>query len=197
MSKPSEKHIPPIDEDAYRRFIEGLGEANAIFQHMSMRKGARAACIAVRNYIEQGNLLQTLSNPFMCVAEALYDMDRGVEHPLFSADPQSQERSRSVRKKNIICLVGTILEVRFKEGQKLTLAAESIARKVNQWKEIQNQNITGVTVKNWRYEARKTDFLLHDKFLIRVNNLMDLPQGERDSQIKHVLNEGPPDQAII
>jgi len=116
------------------------------------------ACQAVARFNYQRGGGAELAAPFLQIAEAFKDLDRGGNPRLFSKKTVPQkERERSPERKQIHMLAAAALEVAIRltprgssrwgeDSKRKANVADRIARYVNEWPGMSSQQVKGRTV---------------------------------------------------
>jgi hypothetical protein len=134
-------------EQVEQEFAETLRQAAFIFQKEKNGRfhGSILACRAVARFIYQKRGGAELAGPFLQIAAAFKELERGGKPKLFSKKSvREKERERSPERKHIQMLAAAALEVMVKltprgasiwgdDASKREAAADVIARHVNKW----------------------------------------------------------------
>jgi hypothetical protein len=195
----------PIGPDQVEQeFAETLRQAAFIFEKEENGRflGSILACRAVARFIFQRNGGAELAGPFMQIAEAFIELERGGKPKLFSkkSDPE-KERERSPERKQIQMLAAAALEVMVKLppgdsgiGDEVTsrrdAAADIVARHVNQWPSMAAQQVTGRTVIAWRNQQRRSSKGVRTQFDSVVEKMLAEPNPRKI--LDGLLQSGPP-----
>jgi hypothetical protein len=146
-----------------REFAETLRQAAYVFENEKNGRflGSILACRAVARFIYLRNGGAELAGPFLQIAEAFAELERGGKPRLFAKKTiPEKERERSPERKHIQLLAAAALEVLIKlepRGQSNRNAvAAMIARHVNRWPGMGAQEVTGLTVIAWRNQHRSS-----------------------------------------
>jgi hypothetical protein len=154
------------------------------------REGARLACQAAARFIAVRHENPELAAPFLAIAGALIDFERGVGTELFAVQPL--KRSRSGQKAHLKRVASACLEVLVKTGVPLEVAALKVAIGVASWRNIGEQKVDATTIENWREaERRRPPGAARSHF----DNLCGYIFGREDpvKEVERVLLEGRPD----
>ena len=183
---------------------EKLREAAYIFEKLKNGRfqGAIIACRAVARFIYRRGGAAELAGPFLAIAEAFRELERGGKPKLFSKKTvPEKEKERSPERKHIQKLAAAALEVLVKltpEGSKIwgehtgkrKTAADRIARHVNKWPGMKAQDVTGTTVINWRNQQHRLTGLERRTFDSIVENMLAQPNPQQT--VEDLLRHGPP-----
>jgi hypothetical protein len=154
------------------------------------REGVRLACEAAARLIAVRHENPELAIPFLTIAQALIDFDRGVETELFAAQPM--KRSRSGQKAHLKRMASACLEVLVKKGVPLEVAARQVATGVAKWPNIGEQKIAAITIENWREaERRRSPGAARIHFDKLCDYILDLEDPVKE--VERLLRDGPPD----
>src|SRR5262249_39927553 len=164
--------------------------------------GSIFACQAVARFIYRRGWGAELAGPFLQIAAAFKELDRGGKPKLFSKkSAPAKERDRSPERKNIHMLAAAALEVLVRlnlrgasswaeDPKKRDSAANMIARHVRKWPGMQKQKITGLTVINWRNQQRALSENERKQFDAVVNEMLAQPDPRQTVDL--LLRSGPP-----
>ena len=185
---------PAGPDPAEREFAETLRQAAFVFENEKNGRfqGSILACRAVARFIyERGGAAQ-LAVPFLQIAVAFEKLDRGGNPRLFAKKSvPKKERERSPERKHIHMLAAAALEVllRLKADTKSNLA-NMIARHVNKWPGMEEQEVTGRTVIAWRNQQGRLSKEEQKPFDTVVEKIL----GEQNpsEEVKRLLRSGPP-----
>jgi hypothetical protein len=154
-------------------------------------KGSILACLAVVEFIRRRGGGAELAGPFVAIAAAFRDLEKGGNPGLFSKkSAREKERDRSPERKRIHELAAAALAVLVKRGVERVIAAEKIARHVNKWPGMRAQEISGSTVINWRNQQRHLSESERNQFELLVEKMLEEPDPEQT--VESLLRNGPP-----
>ncbi len=183
--------------EAEREFLETLRQAAWIFQKEKNGRflGSIVACQAVARFIYQRGMGAELAGPFLQIAVAFKDLETGGKPRLFSKKTEpDKERERSPERKHIQMLAAVTLEVLVKLGDSAKgtsdgqgSAAAKVAQHVSRWPGMAKQEITGLTVINWRKRLSRNK----NKEYRNLTEKM-LAEPEPRSTVERLLRNGPP-----
>jgi hypothetical protein len=195
---------PASPNEIEEEFFETLRQAAFIFENERNGRflGSILACRAVAKFIYRRGRGAELAGPFLQIAEAFKELDRGGKPRLFvKKSAPSKERERSPERKHIQMLAAAALEVFVKttprsardwdENSKGKInAANMVARFVNKWPGMEAQQVTGRTVIAWRDQQRRLGEPERRPFDTVVEKIL----GEADPRktIEQLLRSGPP-----
>ena len=159
---------PLKPDEVEQGFAENLRQAAYVFEKEENGRfqGSIMACKAVAKFIYQRNGGAELAAPFMQIAAAFEELERGGKPKLFSKkSAPNRERERSPERRHIHMLAAAALEVMVKleprtikisdaEARKREAAAARIARHVNRWPGMGAQQVNGSTIIAWRNHQR-------------------------------------------
>lgn len=118
---------PRLPDEVEREFEDLLQVAAYIFQTKKNGRfeGAIRACAAVAQFIKRRGGPAEYAAPFMHIAEAFKDLEKGGRPRLFSKKTvPDKERERSPERKHIQMLAAAMLEALMKLGDERSVAAE-------------------------------------------------------------------------
>lgn len=148
---------------AFRELFETLRTAAWIFENEKYGRfqGSIIACRAVARFIKRKGLAPQLAAPFLHIAEAFADLERGGKPNLFCKKTASEkERDRSPERKYMQMLTGVAVEVLVTtRKESVTDAAVRVARFVKKWPGM--KNVTARTVLAWRKQHRRSPRFIH------------------------------------
>jgi hypothetical protein len=187
-----------------QEFAETLRQAAYIFEKEENGRvqGSIFACRAVARFIHQRDGGAELAGPFLQIAAAFEERERGGNPRLFSKkSAPEKERERSPERKHIHMLAAAVLEVLMRltprksdiwaeDSRKRDSAANKIALHINKWPSMKAQRVTGRTVIAWRNQQRslsKGDRKLFDTL---VRKILDEPNPQQT--VERLLRNGPP-----
>jgi hypothetical protein len=180
-------------DDVEREFAETLREAAWIFEKETNGRfrGSITACLAVVRFIKLRGGGAELAGPFVRIAEAFADLEKGGKPALFlkKASPR-KERDRSPDRKVIQRLAAVALEVLSKQGVDLKVAAGHVARAVNSWPGMSQQDVKDVTVINWRKQQQRLNNPYCNEFELTAKVMLDAPNPR--AEVEKLLKQGPP-----
>lgn len=195
---------PAAPDPVESEFVDNLRAAAFIFQEKKdgRFKGAVLACRSVARFIYQRGGAPELAGPFLQIAEAFTDLERGGKPSLFSKKSvPAKARERSPERKHIHRLASASLEVLMKLGSRgrhvrvdgssrRETAATKIARHVNKWPGMKAQEVTGKTIVAWRNQQRSLVGEERRRFDIIVEKML----AEKNPQqvVEDLLGRGPP-----
>jgi hypothetical protein len=180
-------------DEVEREFAANLRAAAYIFQETKNGRfqGSILACAAVVEFIRRRGGAAEYAAPFMQIAEAFKDLERGGRPRLFSKKTiPDKERERSPERKHMQMLAAAMLEALMKLGDQRTVAAERVARHVIKWPGMGAQSVTDRTVIGWREQQRRSSGEQRKRFETTVEATLTEPQPR--STIKGLLRNGPP-----
>jgi hypothetical protein len=191
-------------DEVETEFAESLRQAAFIFEKErdGRFQGSILACRAVARFIHQRGGGAEPAGPFLQIAEAFKDLERGGKPRLFSKKTVPQkERERSPERKHVHMLAAALLEVVVgltprgssawdEDTTKRTNAADRIARYVNEWPGMGAQQVTGRTVIAWRDQQRKSGEDARKPFDHVVEKIMAEPDPRK--AVDQLLRSGPP-----
>jgi hypothetical protein len=180
-------------DEVEREFVNHLRAAAYIFQTQRNGRfeGAIQACAAVAQFIQRRGGPAEYAAPFMHIAEAFKDLEKGGRPRLFAKKTMpDKERERSPERKHIQALAAAMFEVLTRLGDERNVAAEKIARNVNKWRGMEAQSIIGKTVIAWRDQRRRSSGEQRKRFekLVEVT----LAEPKPRNTIEGLLRNGPP-----
>lgn len=184
---------PRVPDPVERKFEEDLRAAAYIFQTTKNGRfeGAILACAAVVQFIKRRGGPAEYAAPFMHIAEAFKDLEKGGRPRLFSKKTMpDKERARSPERKHMQMLAAAMLEALMKLGDQRTVAAERVARHVIKWPGMGGQTVTDRTVIAWREQQRRSRGEQRKRFEATVEATLTEPQPRRT--IDGLLRNGPP-----
>jgi hypothetical protein len=195
---------PTAPDQIEREFAESLRAAAFIFEKEKNGRflGSVLACQAVARFIYQRNGGAELAGPFLQIAEAFKELDRGGKPRLFSKkSAPAKERERSPERKHIHRLAAAALEVLVslnargasswtEDPKKRDSAANMIARRIRKWPGMQKQKVTGLTVIAWRNQQRVLSENERKQFDTVVNEMLAQPNPRQTVDL--LLRNGPP-----
>jgi hypothetical protein len=190
----------PIEKE----FAEALRQAAYIFEKEKNGRvqGPIFACRAVARFIHQRGGGAELAGPFLQIAAAFVELDRGGKPRLFSKKSvPEKERARSPERKHIHTLAAVALEVSLKlrpRGSNIwgddksgrNGVADKIARHVRNWPGMGAQKLTGLTVIAWRNQQRKLSEDARRPFDTLVKKILAEPKPQET--LENLLQSGPP-----
>jgi hypothetical protein len=195
----------PLEPDEVERnFLETLRGAAYIFEKEENGRfqGSILACKAVAGFIYQRKGGAELAAPFMQIAAAFEELERGGKPKLFSKkSAPDRERERSPERRHIHMLAAAALEVMVKleprnikssdaEPSKRDTAAARIARHVNRWPGMAAQQVTGGTIIAWRNHQRSLSKSERKPFDTVVEKI--LTETNPRKTVDQLLRSGPP-----
>lgn len=179
--------------EAEQEFAETLRQAAFIFENEKNGRfqGSIVACRAVARFIYLRRGGAELAGPFLQIAAAFEELERGGKPKLFSKKSDSEkERERSPERKHIHMLSAAALEVMVQLKENRSNAADMIARHVNEWPGMGAQKVTGRTVIAWRIQQRKLSKDARKPFDTVVEKILAEPN--RRQTLDRLLRSGPP-----
>jgi hypothetical protein len=195
--------LTPIDPvQIEEEFAETLRQAAYIFEKEKHGRfsGSIFACQAVARFIYWRGWGAELAGPFLQIAAAFKELDRGGKPKLFSKkSAPAKERERSPERKHIHMLAAAALEVLVKlsppsrwaeDPKKRDSAANMIARRIYKWPGMQKQKVTGLTVIAWRNQQRALGENERRQFDAVVKEMLSQPDPRQT--VDHLLSNGPP-----
>jgi hypothetical protein len=185
-------------------FAETLRGAAFIFEKVESGRfqGSILACQAVARFIHQRGGGAELAAPFLQIAEAFKELERGGKPRLFSKrSTPAKQRERSPERKHIQMLAAAALEVLVRltprsasawgDGAKgRDNAASKVARYVNKWPGMEAQQVTGKTIIAWRNQQRALNTADRKRFDTVVEKILAEPSPEQT--VVDLLRRGPP-----
>ena len=192
---PNDSAPRPADLDpAEGEFAETFRRAAFIFENEKNGRflGSILACKGVARFLDLRDYSPELAGPFLQIAAAFDELDRGGKPRLFAKRTAPQkERERSPERRHIHMLAAAVLEVlvRLKSDTKAN-SANRIARHVNQWPGMDAQEVTGRTVIAWRNQQGRLSKEEQKPFDTVVEKIL----GEQNpsEEVKRLLRSGPP-----
>jgi hypothetical protein len=196
--------MPTGPDQIEREFLETLRQAAYVFEKEKNGRflGSILACRAVARFIYRRGCSAELAGPFLQIAEAFKELDRGGKPRLFSKKSAlAKERERSPERRHIHRVAAALLEILVRlsprsanilaENPKARdSAAKRIARHVGKWPGMQKQEVTGSTVIAWRNQQRALSKNERKPFDDMVN--ATLAEPEPREAVERVLRKGPP-----
>jgi hypothetical protein len=187
-----------------REFAETLRQAAYIFEREENGRfqGSILACRAVARFIHLRNGGAELAGPFLQIAEAFKELERGGKPRLFSKKTvPEKERERSPERKHVQMLAAAALEVSLKlrprgsnmwsdDGSGKNGAANRVARHVNKWPGMRAQQVKGGTVIAWRNRQRRLSDGDRKPFDAVVKEILEQPKPQQT--LEGLLRNGPP-----
>jgi hypothetical protein len=187
-----------------QEFAETLRQAAYIFEKEKNGRfqGPILACRAVARFIHQRGGGAELAGPFLQIAAAFAELERGGKPRLFSKKSvPAKERERSPERKHIHRLAAVALEVLLKlrlRGSNIwgddksgkNGAADKIARHIIKWPGMGAQEVTGLTVIAWRNQQRKLSGDDRKPFDTLVEKILAEPNPRQT--LEGLLRNGPP-----
>jgi len=185
-------------------FAETLRGAAFIFQNEKNGRfqGSILACQAVGRFIYQRGGGAELAAPFLQIAEAFKELERGGKPRLFSKkSTPAKQRERSPERKHIQMLAAAALEVLMRlsprganawgDGEKgRDNAANKVARYVDKWSGMEAQQVTGKTIIAWRNQQRALNNADRKRFDTVVEEILAQPSPEQT--VEELLRGGAP-----
>jgi hypothetical protein len=190
-------------DEVEREFAETLRGAAFIFEKEENGRfhGSILACRAVARFIYQRRGGAELAGPFLQIAAAFEELERGGKPKLFSKkSAPDKERERSPERRHIHMLAAAALEVMVKleprsvkitdaETSKRGAAAARVARHVNRWPGMGPQEVTGLTVIAWRNQQRSLSKSARRPFDTVVAKILAAPSPRKT--VDQLLRSGP------
>jgi hypothetical protein len=180
-----------------REFAETLRQAAYVFEKEKNGRflGSILACRAVVRFIYLRKGGAELAAPFLQIAEAFAELERGGKPRLFAKKTiPEKERERSPVRKHIQMLAAAALEAMIKlepRGRgKRKAAAAKVARHVNRWPGMGAQDVTAQTVIAWRNQQRSSSKSARHPFEQVVTRMLAEP--DPDKTVDQLLKSGPP-----
>jgi len=177
-------------------FVNALRQAAWIFEKEKNGRflGSIVACRAVARFIHQRGGGAELAGPFLQIAVAFEDLEKGGKPRLFSKKTEpDKERERSPERKHIQMLAAVALEVLVKLGDSAKgtsdgqgSAAAKVAQHVNRWPGMAKQEVTGLTVINWRKQLSRNK---NKEYRNLAEKMMD--EAEPRRTVERLLRNGP------
>jgi hypothetical protein len=191
-------------DNVEREFAETLRQAAYVFENEKNGRflGSILACRAVARFIYQKRGGAELAGPFLSIADAFEDLERGGKPKLFSKKSvPEKERERSPERRHIHMLAAAALEVMVRftprgsniwgdDTRKRSGAADVIARHINKWPGMRPQKVTGPTVIAWRNQQRKLSKNHRKPFDTVVEKILAEPNPQQT--LDRLLRLGPP-----
>jgi hypothetical protein len=195
---------PLKPDEVEQGFAENLRQAAYVFEKEENGRfqGSIMACKAVAKFIYQRNGGAELAAPFMQIAAAFEELERGGKPKLFSKkSAPNRERERSPERRHIHMLAAAALEVMVKleprtikisdaEARKREAAAARIARHVNRWPGMGAQQVNGSTIIAWRNHQRGLSKGDRKPFDTVVAKILAEPNPRKTVDL--LLRSGPP-----
>jgi hypothetical protein len=202
MTENPNSSCPGLDA-VEEEFFETLRQAAYIFEKEENGRflGPIFACKAVARFIYQRGRGAELAGPFMQIATAFEERQRGGNPRLFvKKSVPEKERERSPERKHTQMLAAAALEVLVKltprgagiwddHTRKREANADMIARHVNKWPGMGAQQVTGQTVIAWRNQQRSLDSGDRKPFDTLVEKILAEPNP--DKTVMELLQSGP------
>jgi len=190
----------PIEQE----FADTLRQAAYIFEKEENGRflGSITACRAVARFIHLRGGGAELAGPFLQIAAAFQELERGGKPKLFAKkSAPEKERARSPERKHIHMLAAAGLEVLVRltprgsniwadDRRKRDSAANKVARHVNKWPGMGAQQVTGQTVIAWRNQQRSLSKGDRKPFDTLVEKKL-AEQNPRQT-VDRLLQNGPP-----
>jgi hypothetical protein len=187
-----------------RKFAETLRQAAYIFEKEKDGRfqGTVLACRAVARFIHQRGGGAELAGPFLQIAAAFAELERGGKPRLFAKKTvPEKERERSPERKHSQMLAAAALEISLKlrpRGSNIwgddrsgkNGAADRIARHVIKWPGMGSQQVTGRTVIAWRNQQRRLSDGDRKPFDAVVKEMLAQPSPQQT--LEGLLRNGPP-----
>jgi hypothetical protein len=173
-----------------REFAQSLKAAAWIFENEENGRfeGSIRACQAVTRFVLLRTGSTELVYPFLQIALAFADLEKGGKPRLFSKKTAAiKERERSPERKQIHRLAAAALEVLMELGAAPREAADVVARHVNRWPSMGAQEVKGATVSAWRRQQRERG---GSEFKIVVLVMTQAPDPR--AAVNDLLRNGPP-----
>jgi hypothetical protein len=152
--------------------------------------GAIMACHAVARFIYDAGASSELAVTLLEMKEGFKDLERGTVPPIFSLNPEPLIRDRSSHRKFHHDWAAAILEMAIDGGEGEEEAATRIARSVNEWPALRNQQVTATTLINWRKTIKGGSLEERQSFKGICKALRSEPDGGK-AEIERTLAEGP------
>jgi hypothetical protein len=188
----------PIGPDEVEReFLETLRSSAYIFEKEENGRfqGSILACRAVARLTYLRNSGAELAAPFLQIAEAFAELERGGKPRLFAKKTTPErERERSPERKHIQMLAAAALEVILKLEPRgpdnRNAAAAKVARHVNRWPGMTAQDVMAQTVIAWRNQLRGSSKNARKPFEQLVEKILAEPDPRKT--VDQLLKSGPP-----
>jgi hypothetical protein len=182
-------------------FVENLRSAAFLFEKEKdgRFKGTISACRAVARFIYQRGGAAELAGPFLQIAEAFAELERGGKPTLFSKKSvPARARERSSERKHIHRLAAAALEVLIRLGphvrgdvvKRREIAAIKVAQHVSKWPGMKAQDVTGKTIIAWRNQQRALVADERSRFDLIVEKM--LAEQNPQQTVEDLLRKGPP-----
>jgi hypothetical protein len=195
---------PAAPDPVEQEFAETLRAAAYIFEKEKNGRflGSITACKAVAQFIYLRRGGAELAGPFLQIAAAFEELERGGKPRLFSKkSAPEKERERSPERRHIHMLASAALEVMVRltprasknwddDRRKRDSAADVIARHVKKWPGMSAQEVTGRTVIAWRNQQRSLDESDRKAFDTLVEKILAEPAPQQT--LDGLLRCGPP-----
>jgi hypothetical protein len=152
--------------------------------------GAIMACHAVTRFIYDAGASSELAVTLLEMKEGFKDLERGTVPPIFSLNPEPLIRDRSSHRKFHHDWAAAILEMAIDGSEGEEEAATRIARSVNEWPALRNQQVTATTLINWRKTIKGGSLEERQSFKGICKALRSEPDGGK-AEIERTLAEGP------
>jgi hypothetical protein len=200
----TENSMPIGPDQVEREFAETLRQAAYIFENEKNGRflGSITACKAVARFIYQRGGGAELAGPFLQIAEAFKELERGGKPRLFAKkSAPEKERERSPERKHIHMLAAAALEVLVRltprgsniwddDKRKRDSAANTVAEHINKWPGMGAQQVTGKTVIAWRNQQRSLSTGDRKPFDTLVEKILAEPNPRQT--VNDLLRDGPP-----
>jgi hypothetical protein len=191
-------------DQAEQEFAETLRKAAYVFENEKDGRfhGSILACRAAARFIYQRKGGAELAGPFLQIATAFQELERGGNPRLFSKkSARDKERERSPERKHIHMLAAAALEVMVRltpgasniwdeDKRKRDSAADMIARHVIKWPGMGAQRVMGRTVIAWRNQQRTLRGAARKPFDTLVGQILAEPNPQQT--LDRLLRSGPP-----
>jgi hypothetical protein len=200
----AENSRPLKPDEVERGFAENLRQAAYVFEKEENGRfqGSILACTAVARFIHHRGGGAELAGPFLQIAAAFKELERGGKPKLFSKKSvPDKERERSPERRHLHMLAAAALEVTVElerrsvkisdaETSKRNTAAARIARHVNRWPGMGAQQVTGATIIAWRNHQRSQSKGDRKPFDTLVGQILAAPNPRKT--VDQLLRSGPP-----
>lgn len=165
---------------AYRELMQKLWYANELFRNEGDGglEGAKTACLAIKDYIAVRHENPELAAPFISIAQAFEDLERGITPEIFSTDVRPKKRPRSSEHRRLQIFAAALLDVSMvvensaPASRNRDQVASWIADSVRRWPGM--TRVDAVTVINWRDQMHKKPWHEQQQFDAIRSHLLGL-----------------------
>jgi hypothetical protein len=180
-------------DEVERELVENLRAAAYIFQTQKdgRLQGSILGCRSVVRFIRRRGGAAELAGPFLQIAAAFEDLEKGGTPALFAKKTMpKKERGRSPERKHIHLLAAAALEVLISLRDERGVAAAHVARHINRWPGMGAQNVTAKTIAGWRDKQRRLPDGERRGFNTVVGEMKSAPDPRQ--VVDDLLRKGPP-----